>query len=300
MRPGTVGCAHAAVRTNTEHRVTPEERAVEGAPRLRIFDWGGEGPAVLLLHGATHHARVWDGVAQALSGFRVIAADMRGHGAAEHVAEAEARTGRPAGGYGELDYSGDLERLVAAVGEPELAIVGHSLGSLIAQQYAATHSDRLWAVAFLDINARPPRSQHDRLRTSGSRPARVLDDRAAVRERVAATTDGASEEAVERLTEHGFVRLDDGRYRQRYDQRTLAEWPAWDNRDRLPAIACPALAMRAEHGIMDDSAAEAMSEALPRGRLVEIAGAGHPLHITHPEAVAEELQGFLDGALNSA
>ena len=280
--------------------MTPEERAVEGAPRLRIFDWGGEGPAVLLLHGATHHARVWDGVANALSGFRSVAADLRGHGAAEHVAEAEARTGRPAGAYDELDYVADLERLVEAVGEPQLAIVGHSLGSLVTQRYAAGHADRLWAAAFIDINARPPQSQVERLQTSGSRPARLLDDRAAVLKRVAATTDGASEEALERLTEYGFVRLEDGRYRQRYDQRTLAEWPAWDNRELLPAIDCPALVMRAEHGIMDDGAAEAMAEALPQGRLVEIAGAGHPLHITHPEAVAEELQGFLDGARNSA
>lgn len=280
--------------------MTPEERVVEGAPRLRIFDWGGEGPAVLLLHGATHHARVWDGVAKALSGFHVIAADLRGHGTAEHVAAAEARTGRPAGAYGELDYVGDLERLVEAVGEPELAIVGHSLGSLVTQRYAARHTDRLWAAAFLDINPRPPQSQHDRLQASGSRPARVLDDRAAVLKRVAATTADASEEAIERLTEHGFIRLEDGRYRQSYDQRTLAEWSDWDNRGRLRAIDCPALVMRAANGIMDEDAAEEMTEALPQGRLVEIAGAGHALHITHPDTVAAELQRFLDGARNGA
>ncbi len=280
--------------------MTPEERVVEGAPRLRIFDWGGDGPAVLLLHGATHHARVWDDVAKALSGFHVIAADMRGHGASEHVAAAEERTGRPAGAYGELDYVGDVERLVEAVGEPELAIVGHSLGSLVTQRYAAGHSHRLWAAAFLDIDPRPPQSQHDRLRTSGSRTARLLDDRAAARERVAAIVDGASEEAMERMTEHGFVRLEDDRYRQAYDQRTLGEWSAWDNRERLPAIDCPTLVMRAEHGIMSEGAAEAMADALPQSRLVEIKDVGHALHITHPGAVAAELQSFLDGALNGA
>src|SRR3569623_161199 len=48
---------------------------------LRVYDWGGEGPPVLLLHGGGRTGRTWDFVCLQLRGeARLLAMDLRGHG----------------------------------------------------------------------------------------------------------------------------------------------------------------------------------------------------------------------------
>src|SRR4029453_16181489 len=63
---------------------TPATGAGTGS-RRPAADWGGEGPAVLLLHGLASNARIWDGVGPRLvgAGLRVVALDLRGHGASD-------------------------------------------------------------------------------------------------------------------------------------------------------------------------------------------------------------------------
>ena len=68
---------------------TPTDRAVPGdGVSLHARDWGGNGQAVVLLHGLASNARIWDGVAPRLAGagLRVVALDQRGHGASDQPA----------------------------------------------------------------------------------------------------------------------------------------------------------------------------------------------------------------------
>jgi Predicted hydrolases or acyltransferases (alpha/beta hydrolase superfamily) len=52
-----------------------------GSVRLAWKDFGGEGPAVLLLHGLFGRATTWEGTAAWLRPhFRVVGLDQRGHG----------------------------------------------------------------------------------------------------------------------------------------------------------------------------------------------------------------------------
>jgi pimeloyl-ACP methyl ester carboxylesterase len=52
-----------------------------GGP-IALWEWGGSGQPLLLVHPTGFHARVWDVTAEALTaaGFRVGAVDVRGHG----------------------------------------------------------------------------------------------------------------------------------------------------------------------------------------------------------------------------
>jgi alpha/beta hydrolase fold len=85
---------------------TPTDRAVAGdGVRLHARDWGGDGPAVLVLHGLASNARIWDGVGPRLvgAGLRVVALDLRGHGASD----------QPGSGY---DFASVGRDLAAALG----------------------------------------------------------------------------------------------------------------------------------------------------------------------------------------
>ncbi|HYC00935.1 MAG TPA: alpha/beta hydrolase [Candidatus Limnocylindrales bacterium] len=52
-----------------------------GGVRLRVLESPGQGPAVVLLHGAGSNARSWLPLMRALAGRQVLALDLPGHGA---------------------------------------------------------------------------------------------------------------------------------------------------------------------------------------------------------------------------
>jgi pimeloyl-ACP methyl ester carboxylesterase len=118
---------------------TPTNRAVAGdGVRLHARDWGGDGPAVLLLHGLASNARIWDGVGPRLvgAGLRVVALDLRGHGASD----------QPGSGYDFATVGRDLAAALAGLGLERPVLVGHSWGANVALQFAA---DRPGSVAGL-------------------------------------------------------------------------------------------------------------------------------------------------------
>jgi pimeloyl-ACP methyl ester carboxylesterase len=92
---------------------------------------GPSRPLAVLVHGVTSSSRTWWRVGPALAerGFRVLAVDLRGHGASP----------RPVAGLAATDLAADVaETVAAAAGSPEAVtapvdlLVGHSLGALVA------------------------------------------------------------------------------------------------------------------------------------------------------------------------
>lgn len=141
------------------------DRYIEGSPCLHFrFSGAEEGRTVVMLHSSTQHVGVWDEVVPVFSGFRVAALDLRGHGRSGHSDACAAD-----------DYISDVERLLDTLGGSSIALVGHSMGSLVAMRYSARHPGAVWAVAFIDIDARPPDLQGNSLRIAGSRPGRAFD-----------------------------------------------------------------------------------------------------------------------------
>jgi pimeloyl-ACP methyl ester carboxylesterase len=102
----------------------------------------GEGPTVLLLHGLSAARTSWDAVRSHVAaslGARVFAIDHRGHG----------ESARTPGHYGVDDYAADAAAFVEQVVGGPVAVVGHSLGGLVAAHLAAERPE-LVSAAYLE------------------------------------------------------------------------------------------------------------------------------------------------------
>jgi 3-oxoadipate enol-lactonase len=114
----------------------PPARNVIAPDRGELFlrDTGGDGPAVILLHGWVASADLnWWGAYDALAatGYRVLAIDHRGHG----------RGLRPLTPFRLTDCAGDAAAALRLLGAAPATVVGYSMGGAIAQLMARDHPD---------------------------------------------------------------------------------------------------------------------------------------------------------------
>jgi pimeloyl-ACP methyl ester carboxylesterase len=95
---------------------------------------GGNGPALLLVHGWPETWYAWRLLMPTLAkDFTVIAVDQRGIGL----------TDRPQDGYDTAALANDLVALMDALGHERFAVVGHNTGMPIAYALAADHPERV-------------------------------------------------------------------------------------------------------------------------------------------------------------
>jgi pimeloyl-ACP methyl ester carboxylesterase len=104
------------------------------------------GQPVVLIHGYTDSARDWVPLLPYLSRhLRLILVDIRGHG----------RSSKPECCYTRFDFAYDVKLLLDALGVRRADIVGHSLGSFIAQTYAETWPERTRRVVLISSSGCP-------------------------------------------------------------------------------------------------------------------------------------------------
>jgi pimeloyl-ACP methyl ester carboxylesterase len=111
---------------------------------VRVRNPDGAGTPVLLVHGLSSNARLWDGVAGELAaaGHPVAAVDQRGHG----------RSDKPDDGYDFATLTADLVAVADALGWSDRPMVaaGQSWGGNVVLELAARHPDRLVAAVLVD------------------------------------------------------------------------------------------------------------------------------------------------------
>jgi pimeloyl-ACP methyl ester carboxylesterase len=108
---------------------------------LAYIDMGNaSGTPVVLIHGYTDNARDWVPMLPYLSkGSRLILVDIRGHG----------QSSKPECCYSRLDFAYDIKLLLDALSVERADIVGHSLGSIIAQTFAEYWPERTSRVVLI-------------------------------------------------------------------------------------------------------------------------------------------------------
>lgn len=123
-----------ALRTKSSNMLA----AADGASIY--FEERGQGPAVVLIHGAASSARSFDALIPILSAqFRTIALDLRGLGRSSRVENMEPTA-----------WTSDLVGLLDHLELDQAHLIGRSLGARVAGRVALDHRDR---VASLTVDA---------------------------------------------------------------------------------------------------------------------------------------------------
>ena len=119
------------------------ERKMIKTNGLNLFcrDTGGDGTAMLCLHGRWGRGETWiDLISRYAGRYRVIAPDQRGHGLSD----------RPMARYAGEDLAGDAHGLIQRLNCGLVIVVGHSMGGRVAAYLTALYPLDVKALAILD------------------------------------------------------------------------------------------------------------------------------------------------------
>jgi pimeloyl-ACP methyl ester carboxylesterase len=102
---------------------------------------GGQGPAVVLLHGYGETGDMWAPLAAALIGSHtVVIPDLRGLGLSS----------RPPGGYDKKTQGGDVAAILAELGIARAAVVTHDIGNMVGYAFAAQFPEMVTRFVLMD------------------------------------------------------------------------------------------------------------------------------------------------------
>ena len=129
--------------TETEAESYPRQSFVEVSPgvRLEVVEWGGSGPPLLLLAGATHSAWVYEDLAPQFTDRRtVFGMTRRRHGNSDSPAES----------FGIRDLVNDIVAVLDAFSIRQADVIGHSFGGNELTYLALEHPERIRRAVYLD------------------------------------------------------------------------------------------------------------------------------------------------------
>ncbi|MFC3051897.1 alpha/beta fold hydrolase [Kordiimonas pumila] len=108
---------------------------------------GGNGPALLLLHGHPQTHMIWHKIADELAQhFTVVAADLRGYGDSEKPAITSDSTA-----YSKRTMAQDQIELMGKLGFEQFSILAHDRGARVAHRLALDHPAVVQRMVLLDI-----------------------------------------------------------------------------------------------------------------------------------------------------
>ncbi|XXF76522.1 alpha/beta fold hydrolase [Myxococcaceae bacterium GXIMD 01537] len=258
---------------------------------LRALE-GGQGPAVVLLHGRGHAAPLWFTYLAALArGRRVLALDLPGFGHSS-APEGPLRTGED----GLRFFVEPVEELLQTLAPGPLALVGHSLGGLVALELALRGRvpvERLVLVDSMGLGPKLGGASRCFFHAGPERVARNLGPWAFAR--ISPMPDTPLGQRLGAL-EYELMDVPGGRPEAARAFNALAPLlgDAFHRAGRLAEVTAPTLLLWGERDeTVPVSLAEAAAKAMPAARLVRWP-VGHSPHLDRPDLFLPALRAFLD------
>jgi pimeloyl-ACP methyl ester carboxylesterase len=258
-------------------------------------------PTVLCLHGLTRNSRDFEDLAPHLQRhYRVIVPDLRGRGFS-------ARDPNPQN-YQPVVYVQDILALLGAVGAPRVAVVGTSLGGMLAMMLGFSHPARIAGIVLNDVGPEIDPVGMERIKQYAGRlpPARTW--KVAVAQTVAVYGDawpGLAPDRWAALARRGYredavgeVELDAdpniGEALRAAPAATLNLWPLWGALRNIPTLAIRG----ARSDILSAATFARMKRENPSLQQLEVANRGHVPLLDEPECIAA-LDAFLSRRLSA-
>jgi len=239
------------------------------------------GLPVVLLHGVTDSWRSFEGVLAHLPrSIRAFALSLRGHG----------NSTRPTAGYRFSDFSDDVRAFLDTRQIPAAVIVGHSMGSYVAQRFAIDHASRTLGLVLM--------GSFPRLR--GNPAVRELWESV-----VSTLTDPVDPTFVADFQKSTLAQsVPDGlletvvaeslKVPARVWRSTFAEFLEADFSDQLHRIQAPTLiAWGEQDALFPRSDQDLLRAAIFDSRLLVYPTGGHAFHWEDPARYASDLRAFV-------
>lgn len=247
----------------------------------------GAGAPVLLLNGGLMTYLGWEEIARPLAAsYRVIRCDLRGQLLSPGQAPSLA---------GQVD---ELVRLLDTLGVERTHVVGASFGGAVGIVFAATRPDRVSSLAAVTVAAGLPRDSDDETTRllAAAAVAVTGGDRGAVFDAIVPTTFSekwrTANAGLLAQRRKGISLLPDSYFEgliglmHSLDGLDLTPW--------LPSIACPVVAVAAEHDVVFPVArVREMAAAIGDAEVVVVPDTGHGMLVEQPAALVAALAAFL-------
>ncbi len=246
-------------------------------------DWGGDGAALMVLHGLFGSGRNWQRVGRRLTDRRrVIGVHLRNHGVSPWAET--------------VTYEAMAADILALMDRLDLAridLVGHSMGGKAAMVAALTAPERVGRLAVVDIAPVP----YDHDHTTEIDAMRGLDlARVGARaDAEAALADALPDAGLRAFLLQNLESTAAG-YRWRLDldgiarhMDELTDFPPLDDVHDGPVL----LLSGGRSGYVDEAGRNAMRSFFPNTRFEHWPEVGHWPHVEQPDAIAALLRDFL-------
>ncbi len=256
-------------------------------------DFGGDGLAVVLLHGLAGYAGEWEQTASWLTAHaHIVALDARGHGASERLPSDVSIDAHVA----------DVSFIVEQLGLAPVVLIGQSHGGVVATAVAARAPELVRGLVLADASPVGDESAAG----SDSEVGDALASWPVPFASLGAAREFFADRFGSRLAGEawaaGLERGEDG-WRPRFDLdtmvRTVRAAAGRPSMAEWESVRCPTLVVAAGGGMLDYSELAPIVERLPGARMVEIPGAAHDLHLDRPVEWQRAVTEFL-GSLERA
>jgi 2-(acetamidomethylene)succinate hydrolase len=245
----------------------------------------GDGPLVILLHGVSSNAYVFEPMMGELAkAHRVLSLDMRGHG----------RSSKPASGYSADDYAADVTEVIRSCGQKAI-IVGHALGARAAFHAAAMAPGQVSAVVGIEFVPFIEADVFEHLESRVLQGHRTFESETELKEALSRRYVRMPPAAIARRAAQGFTQTADGL--QPLSSKDALRQSCEDIKQPFDAsfsrISQRALLIRGQESAFVSPGAWQKAKALrPDFDYRELANSDHYICEEIPEVIAAEIASF--------